>query len=197
MKRMMSSLPITSLALILVGCAGSSQHKPAPAPAPAPTLPVAAAPTDACTRGKLETDLVFTPLVGPGVEQATGKLKPPPAAGYVVSSTYLALQGEPAAQARFQELVQAIAGELKQQAGLVAFQFSNSMSCGVARTFTIWRDEAAMYAFVAGPAHDAARDGVQDVSRGGSAVAHWAAADLEQATWQYAAERLAAIDFLY
>lgn len=172
---------------MLVGCAGSSQPTSEPAPEP----------EEACTRGKLETDLVFAPLAGPGVDPATGTLVPPPAAGYVVSSTYLALLPEPAAQAQFQGLVNAIVGELQQQPGLVAFQLASSMSCGTARTVTVWRDEPAMFAFVAGPAHGNARAAVREVSRGGSAVTSWEAVGLEQTTWQYAAEQLAATDPIY
>lgn len=149
----------------------------------------------ACTRGKLEPDLAFvSPMAGPAVDPATGAITPPPAAGYVISSTYLAMRPEPAAQQRFGELTGPLMQALATAPGLLALQLGTSESCGTARTFSIWRDEDAMYAYVVGPAHSAAIAGVTEVSRGGSVATHWISTNVAQMTWQAAAAQLAAFD---
>lgn len=145
----------------------------------------------ACTRGVLEADITYAmPLSGPGVDPATGKLAAPPVTGYAVSTTYLALKGDRASGARFEELLGPVVGELQHQPGLRAIQVTNSAKCGTARTLTVWQDEDAMWAFVKGAAHGKASDGITEVSRGGSAVAHWHASTLAEATWAYSAQRL-------
>ena len=58
--------------------------------------------------------------------------------------------------------------------------------CGTARTLAVWRDAAAMMAFVTGPAHAAAIAGVPTISRGGSLVTHFAD-DGSGANWAHAA----------
>jgi len=151
----------------------------------------ALAPGAHCTRAALEADIQYPmPLTGPGVDPATGKLIAVPPAGYVVSTTYLALKSDAASNARFQELLGPVISELQRQPGLRALQVSNSKGCATARTFTVWQDEAAMFAFVAGAAHGSASAGIAEVSRGGSAVTHWHATTLDQASWAYAAQRL-------
>jgi heme-degrading monooxygenase HmoA len=156
------------------------------------TAPQAAvAPGARCTRTALEADIEYgMPLTGPGVDPATGKLVAPPPAGYVASTTYLALKSDAASNARFQELVGPVISDLQHQPGLRALQVSNSKECTTARTLTVWQDEAAMLAFVSGSAHAAASAGIAEISRGGSAVVHWHAMTLDQASWSYAAERL-------
>lgn len=149
----------------------------------------------ACARGTLEPDLAFLfPMNGPAVDPTTGAIVPPPAGGYVVSSTYLAMRPEPAAQQRFGELSGPLMAALTNRPGLLAIQLGMSQSCGTARTFTIWADEDAMYEFVTGPAHLAAMNAVAEVSRGGSVATHWTEARVEQMTWQAAAAQLAAFD---
>ncbi|MFP2927477.1 antibiotic biosynthesis monooxygenase family protein [Pyxidicoccus sp. 3LG] len=140
-----------------------------------------------CTRDRMEADLQDTPLAGAAV-RADGTLEP---GRYIVSSTYLRLRPEPAALARFQELMGPISDSLRTQQGLVALQVASSERCGTARTLSVWRDEAAMYAFVTGSAHQAAVSSVREVSRGGSIVTHWAD-DERGATWSKAAGQLGA-----
>lgn len=149
----------------------------------------------ACARGTLEPDLGFlSPMAGPAVDPATGAIAPPPPGGYVVSTTYLALRPEPAAQQRFGELNGPIGQALATAPGLLAIQFGSSPSCGTARTFTIWRDEDAMYAYVTGPAHSAAIAAITEVSRGGSVATHWISTSTAQMTWEAAAAQLTAFD---
>ena len=180
-----SSRACLPVALLLACSTTASQHPPAA---------VASGAAEArCTRGTLEADIQYgMPLSGPGVDPATGKLAAPPPAGYVVSSTYLALKPGAASAARFQQLLGPVIEELQRQPGLRAVQFSQSAACGSTRTFTVWHDEAAMFAFVSGAAHGHASGGIDEVSRGGSSVAHWKAATLDEATWAYSAQRLAA-----
>ena len=153
----------------------------------APPATVQEAPLADCTRDSLEADLRSFPLTGSAV-RADGTLEP---GRYVVSSTYLRLRPEPAAQARFGELMGPISQSLQAQQGLVALQLATSERCGTARTLSVWRDEAAMYAFVVGDAHQAAIVSVEEVSRGGSIVTHWED-DERGVTWSTAAQRLGA-----
>ncbi len=175
----MKRLLFPCLALLVLPACGDEE--------PAPT-PVVEDPLADCTRDAIEADLrSFSPLSGPGV-RADGTLAP---GQYVVSSTYLKMRPEPAAQARFQELMGPISQSLQAQEGLVAIQLAASERCGTARTLTVWRDEAAMYTFVTGEAHMTAVRAVGEVSRGGSIVTHWS--DSEQGvSWTKAAQQLGA-----
>jgi heme-degrading monooxygenase HmoA len=139
-----------------------------------------------CVRGSLESDLEASPLAGPGVRE--GALEP---GDYVVSSTYLQIKlGK---NARLQELSAPILDDLGSRAGLVALSLGNSRTCNVARTLTVWRDDAAMLEFVIGDAHSTAVQAVSELSRGGSVVTHWSG-DEKTASWKSAAEHLAADD---
>jgi heme-degrading monooxygenase HmoA len=159
-------------------------------PARPAVMPDAAEP--ACSRGKLESDMQSpAPLAGPAVDPATGTLKPPPAGGYFMSTTYIPFKPEPAAAAKFQEVLGPVTVALRTQPGIQAIQVSLSSSCGAARTFTVWQDEAAMFAFVGGVAHSNASAAASEISRGGGAVTSWLATSLDQTTWEYAAGKLA------
>jgi heme-degrading monooxygenase HmoA len=175
----MNRLLFPCLALLVLPACGED--------APAPT-PLVEDPLADCTRDAVEADLQsFSPMSGPGV-RADGTLAP---GRYVVSSTYLRMRPEPAAQARFQELMGPISQALQAQPGLVALQLAASERCGTARTLSVWQDEAAMYGFVTGDAHMAAVRAVGEVSRGGSIVTHWAD-DAQGVSWAKAAQQLGA-----
>jgi len=141
-----------------------------------------------CQRGTLESDFEPTPLAGAGVKD--GALV---AGNYVISTTYLQLEQEPLAQQRFGQVVAAIMTDLKSRDGLLAVSLGTSASCGSARTLSVWRDELAMLAFVAGDAHSRAIGAVSQLSRGGSIVTHWLG-DTSQISWQSAAEHIGADD---
>lgn len=149
---------------------------------------------DGCARGALEADLNDngtplagqTKLQGPGVDPATGKLRP---GSYVFSSTYLRMPSGPQAQARFGELAGPVVSIVPTQPGLVAFAFSGSTSCNTVRTFTAWESEEAMYAFAATGEHRTAASASSEVSRGGSAVTHWSGSEAD-ATWEKSATEL-------
>jgi len=151
----------------------------------------------ACSRGTIEADFTtFDKLAGPGVDAATGELSPFPSTA-VVSSTYLALKGDPAAQKRFGELMGPLSKALQGQAGLLAVQLARSKSCDTARTLAVWKDEESPLGFVMSAPHAAAMASVGDVSRGESVVTSWETSDVEEATWASAAKRLSAQDGPY
>lgn len=182
----MRTLPILLL-LLLPACVDDDA-------ATGPEAPDAAG---ACARGELEPDLMLVPLAGPAVDPATGRLMPPPAAGYHVSSTYLKLRGEATAMRRFGELMAPIEQVLQDQPGLLALQLGTSSGCGIARTLAVWQDEAAMLRFVTSVAHSDAIASVGEVSRGGSVATSWTATSLEQTTWEFVTATLAAHDGPY
>ncbi|MBL8679157.1 MAG: antibiotic biosynthesis monooxygenase [Myxococcales bacterium] len=141
----------------------------------------------ACAAPGLEPDLRPSPLMGAAVG-ANGALEE---GQYVFSTTALRLKSTPAAGQRFMQAMGEINAELATQPGLLAYSFATSARCNVARTLTVWRDEASMYAFSTGAAHRAAVRAVGEMSRGGSRVTHWNGAASE-ANWPRAQEVLAA-----
>jgi heme-degrading monooxygenase HmoA len=195
MRLVLSIVSVFSIASAACGSDPAPPATPTPTASPMPTPEPEPAPlVPGCVRGTLEPDFAtFMPLGGPAVDPATGALRPPAAgASYVISSTYLALRGEPAAQQAFGELMGPISATLQAQPGLLAIQLAQSMSCGSARTLTVWESEDAMYAFVASPAHVEAMRRVGEVSRGESVVTHWVSSATTAATWDEAARQLRA-----
>ncbi|WP_224371739.1 hypothetical protein [Hyalangium versicolor] len=175
MKRILTSCLAT---LSLLACDSTKQIDPPPA----------VEELAGCTRERLEEDLTRDlPLSGPAVRE-DGTLAP---GQYILSSTYLKMKTDAQAQARFQELIGPINEALSRQPGLMAVAFASSERCKTARTFTVWKDEAAMYEFVTGDAHLAAMSAVSEVSRGGSIVTHWPD-DERGASWEKAARQLGA-----
>lgn len=153
-----------------------------------------------CDRGVLEADIMGAdqmgnpiPLVwmGPGVDPMTGMLVDD-GSTYVVSSTYLAMKPDPAAQQAFGEVTPPIVPELFGNPGVVAFQLGSSNACASARTLTVWRDEAAMMAFVMSDAHATAAARIGEISRGSSVVTHWTGATVAEIDWDIAVEHVAA-----
>ncbi|MBC8070725.1 MAG: hypothetical protein IAG13_20510 [Deltaproteobacteria bacterium] len=144
-----------------------------------------------CTRSVLEADLFGKDAwMGPGVDPDTGMLIDD-GSTYVVSATYLALQPGAPALAAFDEVIEPIGPALLGNAGLIAVQLGNSIECNSARTFAVWRDEAAMMEFVMGDAHAAAIMRVGEISRGGSLVTHWSA-EVSGINWDAALAKLEA-----
>lgn len=142
-----------------------------------------------CTREKREPDLKFIgALSGPGID-AEGRLKP---GEYTVSSTYIQIQDDDAAAKKFQEVMAGMSPILSSHDGLLAYQFATSEYCGSARTLAVWRDEAAMFAFVASAAHRKAMTATPQISRGGS-VTHWAG-NAASVTWENGLGKLSEAD---
>lgn len=190
-------LELIALTLIasIAACGGEDPADNTPAPTPSASPSPTVAPGPVCERGVLEADFqLFAPFGGPGVDPATGKLRPSVGAPYLISSTYIRLRPEPAAQQAFGELMGPIAGALQQQPGLAAVLLGTSMSCGTARTLTVWASEEEMYAFVGGGPHAAAMARVAEVSRGGSLATHWVATGTTAAEWPSVLAQLRAYD---
>lgn len=135
-----------------------------------------------CSRGTMEDDFQAAPLMGPGVQN--GVL---PKGEYLISTTYLQLRQDATAQSKFNDLMQPLVADLMTRSDLVAVSLGTSASCGTARTLSVWRDDAAMMGFVAGPAHRAAMSSVREISRGGSMVTSWLGNEGD-ATWKVSAE---------
>jgi heme-degrading monooxygenase HmoA len=150
----------------------------------APSQPALAS----CVRGTLEPDFRALPLAGPAV--TAGALRP---GQYVISSTYLQLAQDAAAQRLFQELLAPVRADLETRSGLAALSLGQSESCAVARTLAVWDDDAAMIAFVGSPAHAAAVARATGISRGGSVVTHWTG-DEASANWATAVQHVGAED---
>jgi hypothetical protein len=170
------------------GAAGTTpQSRPTDlgtAPADAASVPVsdpAGAVDPACVSGTLEPDFQGMPLAGAGL--VNGAL---PKGQYLISTTWLRLSSRPASQQLFGQVMAPILGDLAARDGLLASSLGQSARCGTARTLAVWRDAAAMMAFVTGPAHAAAIASVSTLSRGGSLVTHFAD-DGTGASWAHAA----------
>lgn len=144
------------------------------------------APDDGCTGDVFAADANRPPLTGPGL--VDGALPP---GEYAISTTYIRLKEGPEMMARFNEMLQPVLGELGQSDGLLAQSLTLSVSCGTARTLTVWRDVEAMYGFAASPAHTSAVARVAEVSRGNSIAMHWIG-QAEEASWDEAAKQLGA-----
>jgi quinol monooxygenase YgiN len=191
---------ISILATLSVAACSSAEGDVAAARAPADgttgggaTAPDIDPPGPAgCKRGVMEAD--FAPvgaMKGPGLDPATGQLGALPK-GALISSTYLAMKLDPAGKSKFAGLLSPILKVVPTQPGLLAYQFGFASACGTARTLTVWKDEAAMLAFVMSPVHTAAMKDTAEVSRGGSVVTTWEPQSPTDATWEKAAEELAA-----
>ena len=141
-----------------------------------------------CNRGTLESDIRTTALRGTGVD-ASGKLAP---GQYVLANSYVLLTGDSTTPQQFQQVMKGIDTALKTQPGLVAYQFSTSVSCNSARALTVWTDQDSMFAFAAGSAHSAAADMATTLGRPGSAVTYWND-DQSGATPAKGASQLAAV----
>ena len=145
-----------------------------------------------CSRGVLEADIVYqAALSGPGVDTTTGRLKEP-GTTVVVSSTYIRLKPDQAAQQRFNELVRPVLTDVRTRRGLLAQQVGTSSGCNTGRTLTVWSDQAAMMEFIRGTAHATAMAAVGELSRGGGMTVSWTTQQASAAGWDEAMRRLAA-----
>ncbi len=138
-----------------------------------------------CVRGTLESDLQKLVVVGPGADQVSG-------GSHVISSTFIRIRPTAAGQQAFNDALKPINAELSSVPGVLSLELGTSVECLTARTLVVWKDQAAMYAFSTGPAHSAAVANVAAISRGGSVVTHWVAAD-GGTTWDEAASKLAVV----
>ncbi|WP_437774781.1 antibiotic biosynthesis monooxygenase family protein [Sorangium sp. So ce1097] len=147
--------------------------------------------TPGCTGGVLEADLQAEPLSGPGVDPATGELRPPPeGSSYTISSTYGIPQPGDAVMQRYGQMFGAIQAQLASQRGLVAIQLAQSPSCGSGRTLAVWESTEAMYEFVMSPAHLEAMNAVDELVEPNYAVTHWETARADEMTLEEGVRRI-------
>lgn len=108
----------------------------------------------------VDPDLTINmPLAGPGYDPDSGLVDPQ--ATYVLSTTQALPRPEKLAE--FGQLAGAAGMAAAQTPGLVAISFASEPNCGFQRTLTIWRDEAAMMAFVVSPEHATAMNAASEV----------------------------------
>lgn len=119
------------------------------------------------------TDLVMlSEWVGPAFDPVTGELLAPLPAGHVEAVVNgWAIQTDEAAQLRVEHGTILI-GDLFSRDGFLGFEGMESVECNLSASHSLWRDEAAMYAFVQGEAHLAAM-GVGHTMHTASTGAHW------------------------
>lgn len=134
----------------------------------------------ACSRDRLEAD-----------GRDSSELAPLPPGPWIVSSTYLRLPLSKTALTKFSELNRPLEDALRANPGMVQAITRTSGACNTARTFVVWKDEAAMYAFVTSQAHSEAIANVSKVSRGGSIATHWKATTEAEVSWETVTRRLA------
>lgn len=138
------------------------------------------------------TDLVMlSEWTGPAFDPATGELLAPLPAGHVEAVVNgWAIQTEEAAQLRVEHAMNVIP-DLFARDGFLGFEGMESVECNLSASHSLWRDEAAMYAFVQGNAHLTAM-GAGHTMHDFSAGAHWTGERREQApTWREGVDMLA------
>jgi heme-degrading monooxygenase HmoA len=131
------------------------------------------------------TDLVMlSEWVGPAFDPATGELLAPLPAGHVEAVVNgWAIQTDEAQQLRVEHGTNVI-GDLFTRDGFLGFEGMESVECNLSASHSLWRDEAAMLAFVSGDAHLAAM-GAGHTMHTMSAGAHWVGEAREQPpTWR-------------
>ncbi|WP_438022482.1 antibiotic biosynthesis monooxygenase family protein [Sorangium sp. So ce233] len=180
-SRAIAAALLAALGVTLAACGSDSG-----AATPGPSAPE-------CTGGVLEADLQAEPLSGPGVDPATGKLRPAPeGSSYTISSTYGVPRPGDAVMERYGQMFGAIQAQLASQRGLVAMQLAQSPSCGSGRTLAVWESTEAMYEFVMSPAHLAAMDAVDELVEPNYAITHWETARDDEMTLEEGVRRIKA-----
>lgn len=146
-----------SLTAAAIGC-GDDDQDPSADPQSEDEIELTA--LDTCA----EDDFNATPFMGPAFDEA-GQFIGEAEGTFLVSATVLQLKDDaPATQQTFGQLLDPMMPELMANAGMLGVSLGSSPSCGTARTLTIWRDHAAMIAFVAGDAHAEAMGRIDEVS---------------------------------
>jgi quinol monooxygenase YgiN len=139
-----------------------------------------------------ETELIASPLVGPGFDRSKGGIVGEPQSSYVI----FASQAYPKAAQRelFSGFVRAISAQLDSTPGALAYALATDAGCGVGRTLSVWTNEAALFQYAVSGAH------AEAMSRGSEyfdsfKTTHWSASadELLSLDWERAKQVLDAV----
>jgi heme-degrading monooxygenase HmoA len=173
--------PLLLALFLLPACAGD--------PSEPPTLEQRLAALETCE----PTDLVvYLPWTGPAFDPETGALREPLPAGHVEAFVNGWPRMDDEAVMLRQEFGAQLAADVFARDGLLGFESVESVECGLSMSHTLWRDEAAMLAFVSAEPHvEAMLAG--DRMHHDSAGAHWTAeARTTAPDWREGLHRFAA-----
>jgi quinol monooxygenase YgiN len=137
--------------------------------------------------------IVVRPLSGPGIDPETGLLEPLEPS-YVASATIIMLEPDDDSQREFQMLNAAVVEALEQSDGMVGYGLAFEPNCGFGRTVSLWRNEAAMYAFVGSNAHAQAIARAGAISITGKTTSWEVTAKEAAFSWETAREELGKVD---
>ncbi len=169
-------------AFVLAACGAPSESRTTPSSARSAMT----SSFEGCRADRIESDLRMTPIEMIALDDV-------PEGTYFISTTYLALSSDLEAQSDFREAMGNMMRVLPSAPGLVSYRFGTSQSCLTARTVAVWRDQAAMRAFVNSPEHHWAMRRISSISRGDSTFAHWEGG-ADSAQWDRVAIELARHD---
>jgi heme-degrading monooxygenase HmoA len=119
------------------------------------------------------TDLqVLVPWTGPAFNPETGAVLEPLPAGHVEAVVNGWIKHDEAATMLRIEQATIVVMDMFASDGLLGFQSVQSLECDIAISHSLWRDEAAMFAFVTGTTHATAMSQASKMydATGG---AHW------------------------
>jgi len=140
----------------------------------------------------VESELAPSPVFGPGWDSATNTLLGEPQETYIVHSTQALVEAEHFEL--FNDLSDAVIGQLMQTPGLVAIGFADEPNCGFVRTMGIWESEAAMIAFVGSGAHAEAMAQSANLELAGRFTHFEATAAELPVDWQTIIERIGQVE---
>ncbi len=144
----------------------------------------------------VEDDLgILQAFKGPGYDPDKGGLQEPVQDKYWVSSTVLVVR--PEVEAEFLQLVFDMIPALMANPGYVALGLAGSNKCGTRRTMTVWRDQAAMFAFVMSAEHQAGVSKALEVSTTGTVTSWEVSKDAIPIPWADASAKVDALPKSY
>jgi hypothetical protein len=154
-----------SLVLALAACATDATDDPTTEP----TLEQRLDELAACEPTDLE---MLLPWMGPAFDPATGQLVQPLPAGHIEAVVNGWRKYDEDATMLRMEQGAIVAGDVFARDGLLGFQSVESVECDISISHTLWRDEAAMFAFVLGDPHANAMSRFEEMHHE-AAGAHW------------------------
>lgn len=153
-----------SLSIFLVACTASDDSSD-----DAPTLEERVAVLGDCSPDDLE---ILLPWTGPAFDPMTGTLLEPLPEGHVEAVVNGWRIETDDAEALRVEQSMLVLGDLFARDGFLGFEGVQSDACDISASHSLWRDEAAMMAFVTGQAHATAMSRASEMHHV-AAGAHW------------------------